>query len=81
MIYYTADLHLHYAPLLAGRPFATVAEMDEALINNWNDVVTEADTVYLVGDVGYNGGYGAAGRPAAAQGAQATSSAATTTPA
>ena len=57
MIYYTADLHLHYAPLLAGRPFATVAEMDEALIRNWNNVVTEADTVYLVGDVGYNGGY------------------------
>ena len=26
MIYYTADLHLHYAPLLAGRPFATVAK-------------------------------------------------------
>ena len=47
MIYYTADLHLHYAPLLAGRPFATVAEMDEALIRNWNNVVTEADTVYL----------------------------------
>ena len=57
MIYYTADLHLHYAPLLAGRPFATVADMDEALIRNWNNVVTEADTVYLVGDVGYNGGY------------------------
>ena len=60
MIYYTADLHLHYAPLLAGRPFATVAEMDEALIRNWNNVVTEADTVYLVGDVGYNGGSSAA---------------------
>ena len=36
MIYYTADLHFHYAPLLSSRPFATVAEMDETLIRNWN---------------------------------------------
>ena len=57
MIYYTADLHFHYAPLLSSRPFATVAEMDETLIRNWNETVTEADTVYLVGDVGYNDGH------------------------
>ena len=65
MIYYTADLHFHYAPLLSSRPFATVAEMDETLIRNWNETVTEADTVYLVGDVGYNDGHvplGALGR-------------------
>ena len=57
MIYYTADLHFHYAPLLSSRPFATVAEMDETLIRNWNETVTESDTVYLVGDVGYNEGH------------------------
>ena len=57
MIFYTADLHFHYAPLLTSRPFAGVAEMDEALIRSWNDTVTDADTVYLVGDVGYNGNH------------------------
>ena len=34
MIYYTADLHVHYAQLLPSRPFATVEEMDEALVKN-----------------------------------------------
>ena len=56
MIYYTADLHFHYAPLLPSRPFATVEEMDEALVKNWNDTVGPEDTVYLVGDIGWNGG-------------------------
>ena len=56
MIYYTADLHFHYALLLPSRPFATVEEMDEALVKNWNDTVSPEDTVYLVGDIGWNGG-------------------------
>ena len=50
MIYYTADLHFHYALLLPSRPFATVEEMDEALVKNWSDTVGPEDTVYLVGD-------------------------------
>ncbi len=57
MIYYTADLHFHYEPFLPARPFATVAEMDETMIRLWNETVTDSDTVYVVGDVGYNGGY------------------------
>ena len=57
MIYYTADLHFHYAPMLPGRPFDTVEEMDEALIRGWNETVADGDTVYVVGDVGYNGGH------------------------
>lgn len=32
------------------RPWSTVEEMDQALINNWNSVVTVADTVYICGD-------------------------------
>ena len=56
MIYYTADLHFHYALLLPSRPFATVEEMDEALVKNWSDTVGPEDTVYLVGDIGWNGG-------------------------
>ena len=54
MIYYTADLHFGYETILhrAGRPFTTVEEMDEALIQNWNAVVREEDTVYVLGDIG-----------------------------
>lgn len=57
MIFYTADLHFHYKPFLPGRPFASVEEMDEAIIRLWNETVTDEDTIYVVGDVGYNGGY------------------------
>lgn len=57
MIFYTADLHFHYKPFLPGRPFASAEEMDEAMIRLWNETVTDEDTVYVVGDVGYNDGY------------------------
>ena len=32
------------------RPFESAAEMDEKLIENWNYVVAEEDTVYVLGD-------------------------------
>ena len=32
------------------RPFKTAKEMDEKLIENWNRVVGEEDTVYVLGD-------------------------------
>ena len=55
MIYYTADLHFHYKPILETRnDLASIFEMDEMLIRNWNETVKEDDTVYVVGDVGYN---------------------------
>lgn len=36
---------------LCNRPFKDVAEMNSAIINNWNRVVTQKDTVYILGDV------------------------------
>ena len=34
------------------RPFENVAEMDKALIENWNKTVSKEDTVFFIGDVG-----------------------------
>lgn len=54
MIFYTADLHFHYEPAAEARDLASAFDMDELLIRNWNETVGPEDTVYVVGDVGYN---------------------------
>jgi calcineurin-like phosphoesterase family protein len=54
--FFTSDPHFgHFNMTQAGknysnRPYKTVAEMDTALIANWNSVVGPEDTVYLLGD-------------------------------
>ena len=40
---------------LADRPFGSVAEMDEALTDYWNDTVKPKDTVYHLGDFAFRG--------------------------
>jgi len=53
VIYYTADQHFGHSNIIrfCDRPFTTVGEMDEALINNWNDTVSDNDIVYILGDL------------------------------
>lgn len=52
MIFFTGDTHFGHGNVIrfCNRPFATVQEMNKALINNWNKVVKPEDTVYHLGD-------------------------------
>ena len=55
MIFFTSDLHLGHENCirLCNRPFSSIEEMDETLIENWNHKVTGKDTVYILGDMIY----------------------------
>lgn len=52
MIFFTSDLHFWHANVIkyCNRPYASVEEMNEKLILNWNSVVSPKDTVYVLGD-------------------------------
>jgi len=47
-----ADLHFGGENIIRyeNRPFSSVEEMTQVLIDNWNAVVTEEDTVFVLGD-------------------------------
>lgn len=51
-VFFIADTHFGSESIIRyeNRPFKTIDEMDECLIEKWNSVVTEADTVYVLGD-------------------------------
>jgi calcineurin-like phosphoesterase family protein len=51
-IWFTSDPHFFHANVIkyCDRPYASVEEMNEALIANWNSVVKPEDTIYCLGD-------------------------------
>jgi len=53
-VFFTSDTHFGQARTLSlsRRPFRSVAEMDAALVSNWNRDVSMKDTVYHLGDFG-----------------------------
>ena len=55
MIFYIADTHFGHANILKydNRPFMSVEEMNKTIISNWNLVVSDVDTVYMLGDVSW----------------------------
>lgn len=58
MEFFIADTHFYDKKciLYDGRPFASVEDMNRLLIENWNRVVSDEDTVYVVGDFSYGNG-------------------------
>lgn len=52
-LFFTADTHFgdHRTLNIHRRPFATVGEMDEALVTSWNAVIGSEDVVWHLGDV------------------------------
>ena len=55
MIYFTSDLHLGHNNIikLSDRPFRNIDEMNRALIQNWNAVVSPRDEIYILGDLSF----------------------------
>lgn len=51
--FYISDLHFCHNNVIAfdNRPFKTINEMNEELINRWNSVVSNGDLVYILGDM------------------------------
>lgn len=56
-IFFTADLHLGHKNVIkyCDRPFKTAEEMNETLIENWNNTVSDRDEIYVVGDFAFMG--------------------------
>ena len=53
--HFTADTHFHHRAQAERRGFATVEEMNECIVRDWNARVCPGDTVYHLGDLSYNG--------------------------
>lgn len=53
MIYYIGDIHFKDQRIfeLCSRPFKSLEEFENIIISNWNKVVTDDDTVYVLGDI------------------------------
>ena len=52
MIWFTADCHIGHANIIkyAFRPYNSIEEMNQSIIDNWNKVVRSDDLVYVLGD-------------------------------
>lgn len=55
--FFISDLHLGHTNALRfdNRPFSTIEEHDEEIINRWNKTVSHDDQVYILGDVSWHG--------------------------
>ena len=56
-IFFTSDTHFGHRNVInfAGRPFSSVGEMDEALVDNWNKTVPKDGIIFHLGDFVHDG--------------------------
>lgn len=56
-VWFTSDLHFWHKNICkyCNRPYNTIEEMNQSIIDNWNSVVKDDDIVYLLGDMGFCG--------------------------
>lgn len=56
-LWFWSDTHFHHANIIdfCNRPFGSVAEMDAAMIERWNQPVKAADQIFFLGDFGFGG--------------------------
>lgn len=54
-VWFTADTHFGHSNIIkyCNRPFSSIEEHDQSLIENWNSLVKGGDTVYHLGDFGF----------------------------
>ncbi len=56
-IFFTADTHFFHKyvilPTYSNRPFSSVEEMNEVIVERWNEVVKPKDRVYHLGDFAF----------------------------
>lgn len=52
-IFLIADTHFNHTNIIryCNRPFSSIGQMNETLVNNWNSSVGKDDTVYFLGDL------------------------------
>ena len=50
-VYLIADLHFGHANVAKWRGFDSVDEHDAHIIRRWNNIVTNADTIWILGDI------------------------------
>lgn len=53
MLFFTSDTHFFHKRMLEFRPFDSVEEMNERLVDKWNTTVTDKDEIWHLGDVSF----------------------------
>lgn len=55
MIYFTSDFHFGHRNIIKfnDRPFNNIDEMNNKLIDNYNSIINNKDTVYILGDISF----------------------------
>lgn len=54
-VFFTSDLHFGHKNILKyeDRPFSSIEEMDQKMIENWNKKVGSNDEIYILGDLAF----------------------------